>query len=113
MADRQQNYDPIDLVKRVICVNKLKTPIFLITISLPNIFNLVYRPINSFIQYTAELAIPACLSSIIHGDFKYKFFKKTAPRFSDAQSTYSRDLIQCNHATGHKCLRGGPWCFFK
>ena len=58
------------------------------------------------------MAIHACVSSIIPSDFKNIFFKKTAPRFSDAHRTYSGDLIQCNQATGHKCLRGGPWCFF-
>ena len=112
MTDRPQHYDSIYLVKRVICVTKNKNPIFLSQISLPNIFNPLYRPVNSLLQYSAALAIPACVSSIVSSDFKYTFCKNMEPHFSNAHRTYSGELIQCNQATGNKCMRGGPWCFF-
>ena len=87
MADRQQHYDSIDLVKRVICVNTNKTSILLSQISLPNRFNPVYRPFNYLLHYIVDLAIPSCVSSIISSDFKYTFYKKTAPRFSNSHQT--------------------------
>ena len=79
MADHTQHSDSIDLVKLVICVNKLKNLIFLSQIIFPNILNPIYRPVNSLLQYRSELAIPACVSSITSSHFKYTFFKKTAP----------------------------------
>ena len=79
MADRQQHSDSIDIVKRVICVNKFKNLIFLSRIIFPNILNPIYRPVNSLLQYRSDMVIPARVSSIISSDFKYTFRKKTAP----------------------------------
>ena len=75
MADRQQHSDSIDIVKRVIHVNKNKTPNFFSQIILPNRLNPVYCPINYLLQYITEMFIPAYVSSIISSDFKYTFSK--------------------------------------
>ena len=112
MADRQQHSDSIDIVKRVICVNKFKNLIFLSRIIFPNILNPIYRPVNSLLQYRSDMVIPARVSSIISSDFKYTFRKKTAPNFSDTHRTHYGERIQCNQATVHKYLTGRPWWLF-
>ena len=58
------------------------------------------------------MVIPAHVIGIRYSDFKYTSWKKTAPHFSDTHWTHYGERIQCNQATGHKYLSGGPWWFF-
>ena len=96
MEDCTQHYDSIDLVKLVICFNKLKTPILLGRIIFLDILNPFYRTVNSRSQNRADLVILSRVSGIRSCDLNYALRKKLAPRLSNAHQTYSGYLIQCD-----------------
>ena len=57
MASRPQYFNSINLNKGVFCVNKLKTPIFLGIVSIPNKLNPVFLPIDYQLQSCTNLEL--------------------------------------------------------
>ena len=61
MANRLQHFDSIHIIKCVLCINKLKAPIILSRVSVPNRLNPIYFPIDYRLQSCLELVILACV----------------------------------------------------
>ena len=108
MANHPQHDDSIHLVKGVFHVNNQKVPILLGRFSVPNILNLVYRPIASHLQSRTDLFILIFVGSLMSRDLQHTISKYLVPGFPDAHRTYTRLIVQCNQSTRYKCLTGGP-----
>ena len=94
MADCPQHSDYINLVKGVFRVNKLKSPIFLVRVSVPNRLNPMYRPIKYCLQSCADMFILICVVILRSRDLHNTRSKKLAPGLRNAHWTYAQLLIQ-------------------
>ena len=67
----------------------------------------MYRPINSRLQWCADLVILTCVGSLSSHNLNHTLTKKSAPDFPDAHWAYAWLVIQWNKAARHRYLIGG------
>ena len=87
MSNCPQHSNSIHLIKGILCVNKLKSLIFLGRVRVPNILNPAYFPIDSLLRYCTDMVILAFMGSLRYRDFQNALSKNSAPGFPNAHRT--------------------------
>ena len=108
MKNLPQHPDFINIIKGIF-VPIIKKPQFLICrVSVPNILNPVYCPIDSHIKYGTELVIITWVVSLRYRGLKHTLIEKSETGFPKSHRIHAQVFIQYNQVDRNKFLIGSP-----